>query len=235
MNDAKKNSCAILIERAILDGKFKPGDRLPPERELALHYGVSRSILREAMRHLSGLGLLRTVPQSGTYVTDYRREASIELLVHLMDNTDSLDHAMYRAVNELREMLETGCAERAAALSSAEGVMKLRKLHASMAVEGISPGIVAERDFSFHEQVVEMTGNIALRLLFNAFRKVYIFYASRFYEDPEHLVLTLRQLERFILMIEEGDGPGAAAVYREALVYGREEVSRQLEKEGWTE
>ena len=47
------------LEREILEGDYKPGDRLPSERTLSLRYGVSRSILREGIRHLAGLGLVR--------------------------------------------------------------------------------------------------------------------------------------------------------------------------------
>ena len=85
MSEIEKKSelVSLQIEKAILTGEFTPGVRLPPEREMAQRYGVSRSILRESVKQLASLGLVRTEAQSGTYVTDYSREASLEFLVYL--------------------------------------------------------------------------------------------------------------------------------------------------------
>lgn len=56
----------------ILDGTLKTGDRLPPERELATQLGLSRGILREALRSLEYVGLLQARVGSGRYVTQNR-------------------------------------------------------------------------------------------------------------------------------------------------------------------
>ena len=58
------------LERRILDGALKPGDRLQPERELAAELGVSRPSLREAIQKLVSKGLLHSRQGGGTYVTD---------------------------------------------------------------------------------------------------------------------------------------------------------------------
>src|SRR6478752_5107932 len=58
------------LRRAIADGRLVPGERLPPETELAEELAVSRGTLREAMRGLVEEGYLRRRPGAGTYVTD---------------------------------------------------------------------------------------------------------------------------------------------------------------------
>ena len=58
------------LERRILEGALKPGDRLQPERELAAELGVSRPSLREAIQKLVSKGLLHSRQGGGTYVTD---------------------------------------------------------------------------------------------------------------------------------------------------------------------
>ncbi len=56
------------IRDSIVSGHVEAGDRLPPERELCERFGVSRTVLREAIRFLEGEGLLTTRSGSGTYV-----------------------------------------------------------------------------------------------------------------------------------------------------------------------
>jgi DNA-binding FadR family transcriptional regulator len=64
----------------ILDGTFAPGDRLPPERELAAQLGTNRNTLREAIRELDARGLVRARRGSGVTVRDYQRHGRIDLL-----------------------------------------------------------------------------------------------------------------------------------------------------------
>ena len=61
---------AAELEKRILEGSLKPGDRLPSERELSLELSVSRPTLREAIHRLVSKGLLKTRHGEGTYVTD---------------------------------------------------------------------------------------------------------------------------------------------------------------------
>ena len=58
------------IVKLLNDGLLKPGDRLPPERVMAQQFGVGRSQVRDAITRLVSLGILKTMPQSGTYVSE---------------------------------------------------------------------------------------------------------------------------------------------------------------------
>ena len=224
----KNDHVAVQLEREILSGVYKPGDRLPPERELAEKYQVSRSILREGIRHLSGLGLLRTEPQSGTYVTDYRKEASLEFLIYLLDNNETLDREIFQAVNEFREILEAGCAERAALKGGSEKAAALEAILEEMKEHRGDPAALAAADYRFHACFVEQTDNLALRILFNACKSVYLFYTEVFYGEEENAEVTFGQLERFIGAIARRDAPGAVAALKEALDYGRDRVYASL-------
>ena len=63
------DAVAASLERRILEGSLKPGDRLPPERELAIELGVSRPSLREAIQKLASKGMVQSRQGGGTYVT----------------------------------------------------------------------------------------------------------------------------------------------------------------------
>ena len=71
---------AQLLRESILQGKFPPGGRIPPERDLAATYSISRGSIREAIRGLVSLGILESRRGSGTYV---RRLESSELFTSL--------------------------------------------------------------------------------------------------------------------------------------------------------
>ena len=94
------------IEKAILKGEYPAGSRFPPERELAERYHVSRTTIREAMGKLSQLGLVETLPQSGNYVTNYLVDGSLDLLIHLMNQSETVDSDVVLALMEFRKMGE---------------------------------------------------------------------------------------------------------------------------------
>ncbi|MFH0957135.1 MAG: GntR family transcriptional regulator, partial [Pseudomonadota bacterium] len=74
------------IENRILNGELEPGDKLPPEHELAKQFGVSRTAIREAMKALSQKGLIVVQPGRGTFVIDSTSSAmrnSIDLFVKI--------------------------------------------------------------------------------------------------------------------------------------------------------
>lgn len=224
----KSETVAIQIEKSILNGAYRPGDRLPAERDLAEEYGVSRSILREAMKHIAGMGLVRTEPQSGTYVTDYGKEASLELLVYLMDNNETLNPDILVSLLDFREVLETGAAERAAARGDTAFLEDLAAKLAAMSDARNDPVRLSLQDYAFHARIIEQTGNIAFRLLFNACRSVYLLYARRFYALVEHTDRTFGQLEDLIEAFRAGDPARAAAIMRSILTYGQESMYEDL-------
>jgi len=94
------------MELAIFTGELNPHDRFPSERELAERYGVSRPVVREAMTHLTQLGLVRTVPKSGTYVSDFKAETSLSLLIHIMRTTGLVDPDVILSMLKVRRMAE---------------------------------------------------------------------------------------------------------------------------------
>src|SRR5437899_595233 len=74
----------VQLRGLILKGAYSPGDKLPPERRLAEELGVNRASLREAIKSLEQMGLVRTRQGDGTRVLDYMKTAGIELVSHLI-------------------------------------------------------------------------------------------------------------------------------------------------------
>src|SRR2546430_17659508 len=70
----------------ILKGSYTPGQKLPPERRLAEELGVNRASLREAIKSLEQMGLVKTRQGDGTRVLDFMQTAGVELGSHLIPN-----------------------------------------------------------------------------------------------------------------------------------------------------
>src|SRR5262249_9227490 len=76
---------ATSLRRAIVEGRFGPGDAPPPERDLADRYDVNRSSIREAMKRLEAWGLVRIRHGGATRVSDFFLSAGLEIVPYLVE------------------------------------------------------------------------------------------------------------------------------------------------------
>jgi len=112
----------------MLSGELRPGDKIPPEPELASALGVARSSVREAIKILTYLGVLESKPSEGTFVCSGFSESMIDPMVYgIILNQDSFSNLM-----ELREMTEAGILRLAIRRCDAEGMQKLESLLSAM-------------------------------------------------------------------------------------------------------
>ena len=98
------------IEARILEGSLKAGDSLPPERQFAEEFGVSRSSLREAIQKLETRGLLMSRQGGGTYVTDSFNSGFVDPWIDAIGKHPSLEPELF----EFRSMIEAQAAAWAA-------------------------------------------------------------------------------------------------------------------------
>ena len=90
------------ISQSILRGDYKPGHKLPPERDLANQLGVSRTVVREALRSLEIMGLVESQIGGGTFV----KEHTIENVLTPIANYFSSDDSVVDEIIETRKILE---------------------------------------------------------------------------------------------------------------------------------
>jgi GntR family transcriptional regulator, transcriptional repressor for pyruvate dehydrogenase complex len=146
------------IKSMILDGRLKPGDKLPREADLAEQLGLSRGSLREAVSALSMIRVLDVRRGDGTYVTSLEPDLLLETLTFVIDfhqDSDVLD------LFEVRRALEPMAAEKAALLMPAEEAAELLRLVDSVAVEDGIDAWVAN-DLEFHHRIARASGNAVL-------------------------------------------------------------------------
>jgi GntR family transcriptional regulator, transcriptional repressor for pyruvate dehydrogenase complex len=197
------------LTEAILDGRLKPGDPLPSEGRIALAFGVSKPIVREAVRDLAAMGVVQIQQGKVARVRSLDAEPLGRFYrFAVRGSKEGLAEAV-----ELRRILEPAIARLAAANAHPEGVARLAAVLARMeaALQDIPAWI--EADLDFHETLADLSGNRLLRLQVRGLRPVLseimaLFNARRQRVEPEWR----RTYERHLAVlraVEAGD-PGAA-------------------------
>jgi GntR family transcriptional repressor for pyruvate dehydrogenase complex len=144
------------IEESILENRMKPGDQLPPERELALQFGVSRTAVREAMKALREKGLVEAYSGRGTFVIDGTSQAIRESLDRMMKIGQPGNQAQ---LVEVREILEPDIAALAAARADEQHLATMREAIAVMDRTPRDPDAYIEADLDFHLSLAEAVDN----------------------------------------------------------------------------
>ena len=159
------------LENKILSGELKPGDRLPPERELALQVGISRGSVNQGILDLERMGFLRIVPRKGTYVAEYVRNATPETLTAIMSyNSAYIDPALFRDLMELRILIERECTRLACANLTGDA---LRQLQACTdAIYAAPEELLDEAVYRYHKCLTVISGNAACAMVFQSFEKM---------------------------------------------------------------
>jgi len=130
-------------------GNLKAGDRLPSERELAQSFGVSRPTIREAVRALAVLGVLKTRHGGGIFVSELRAEELLGPLQFFL----SLEETSVDSLYDARQLIEGGIAARAAAAATPGDVTTLRELIVQQKAAIDDPQAYRVLDIAFHKHI----------------------------------------------------------------------------------
>lgn len=137
----------------IVSGRRRPGDRLPTEAELGTEYGVSRTVVREALSRLQAAGLVESVRGKGSFVLA-RPQAGVGDAGRTPRSADE-----ERELWELRLALEVAIASWAARRRSVADLDRLRRAQEAFAGAGERPGEAWEADRAFHRALASASGN----------------------------------------------------------------------------
>jgi len=146
----------------LISERMKPGDMLPPERELAESFGVSRSSVRDAIRRLELVGMVEPRQGSGTVV----REASTDNLINSLTSVLVQKRKLVVELLDVRKMLEPPLASRAASNASAVDISELEDIlhRQDDKLRRGDPAI--EEDNEFHYTIALASDNsVVLRVL----------------------------------------------------------------------
>ena len=144
------------VEESIRKGALKPGDQLPPERELAQQFGVSRTAVREAVKALREKGFVEAYPGRGTFITDGTSHA-IRQSLDRMIKIGQPEGSTFLA--EVREILEPEIAALAATRAEEDDLAAMREAVGVMDNAKRDSDAFIEADLDFHLALAEAAAN----------------------------------------------------------------------------
>lgn len=213
------------LRSLILTGQYPPGSKLPPERDLSKRLGVNRASLREALKKLEHLGLVRIRQGDGTRVTNFMETGGIELVQHLLPLAGRNHPELIRDMLELRRIFGREIARLAAYRQTGDSVARLRAL-ADKADAATTPTEVFETDFEFYVALTQVAGNTVMGLLINTVRegvRSYMPLLSNLTSSPESVRAHHRAL---IEAVAAKDADKAGKIADEHLRTGAELAAR---------
>jgi len=158
------------MESMILSGELSIGGKLPPERELAQRMQISRSVVNDGIAEMARKGFLEIRPRQGTYVADFHRNGTLDILVSIMSyNGGQLPRDEIRSILELRRVLMDFALESAIPLITQEQFSQL-SAQCEAFYAAPSPEEAANLIYEFDHMLSGFSGNTLLPLIFCSFR-----------------------------------------------------------------
>lgn len=208
------------IEDSLRSGELKLGDRLPGERALAEQFGISRASVRDAIRSLEVMGVVRSAtgsgPNSGTIVvSDPSSALGVALRMHVASH-----HLPVKDVVQARIMMETWSLEHAASAPwSPEQLDDARRLLEAMDDDALPSQVFTLLDSQFHVALSALAGNVVVSTMMESMREAIRGYIDDAVERRggwDEAVDTLREQHRGIFeAVEARDGERSAQLVRE--------------------
>ncbi|MBK1786771.1 FadR/GntR family transcriptional regulator [Prauserella cavernicola] len=201
----------------IQEGVIQPGERLPTEGELVRTYGVSRTVVREAISRLQAAGLVETRHGRGSFVLAQPSTTPFEV-----------GEAGELTIDGALELIEfrTGVEVEAAALAARRRtdaqLADLREALDAFAASGGNPSASVHADFRFHLRIALAAGNRYFADLIKSFGPgMIIMHRERMPANPERFARTAGEHENIYTAIERADADAARAAARVHLVNSR--------------
>ncbi|MEU4693981.1 GntR family transcriptional regulator [Actinoplanes sp. NPDC023714] len=204
------------LRDAVVRGRYAPGDALPSERDLAGTFAVNRHAVREALRRLQQLGLVKVSQGGATRVLDWRSNAGLDLA--LSAGTDVLPVAtLGRDVMEMRACIGADAARLCAVRATADGREAIERAAGDYAAAAPDLAAMAEADLAFWRRIVEASGNIAYLLAFNSLTGGELAVGGMPADERTHELLDVAAHRTLSRLIAAGDAAGAERAARALL------------------
>lgn len=221
------------LRSLILTGQYRAGAKLPPERELAKTLGVNRASLREALKKLEHMGLVRIRQGDGTRVENFMETAGLELVTHLVPLARSAQPDIIRDALEFRSLVAREVARLAAVRMAPGDLDKLAAIARRAAAPELAPAEVFAQDFELYMALTAMARNRIIGLLVNTVREAIKSYTGILMYVIVSPEFVREHHQRLLAALERGDAEAAVAAVDEYMVRGTEHVLRLMEEGLW--
>jgi len=214
----------------ILRGSWRPGERLPSERELAARTGAHRSSVREALKKLEQLRLIEIHPGGGARVAPLD-QASLDVLIHLLDREGGPDPVLAAQWLDVHELVLTGAVRLAVERATPEEIDRARALVARLADPGLDDEGFLHTTDALAELISRASRNLVLRMVRSALKSIFTRRLGR--RAPVRLRLPPDALAPLAAAVDEAlarrDPLAAEEAVRRLLRGGRERLLEAIE------
>ncbi|MBD3896854.1 FadR family transcriptional regulator [Halomonas sp. ML-15] len=211
------DALARRLARALLAGRWQPGDPFPKELDLCAHFAVSRNQVRNALTSLTATGLIERTAGRGTVVRPVAEWHLLDPLISdWMTGIDSLDPTLVREIFAFRYSAEPTLARLAATAAEADDLQRLEAAFEGMTRTAGDPdtqGLHAEYDVAFHDAIYRASHNLVWRQMGHLLRPsiIALIHSSQAHVREEHDSLddSLSRHGRVLEAIRRRDAEGA--------------------------
>ena len=202
----------VLAQR-VLDGTYAAGSRLPAERVLAAELGVTRTSLREALRQMESMGVVRIRQGAGVFVLDWTLEPTMRFVQFLAASGLGMDPQFLLSFDEVRRFFAVKMLELAAERATDEDLDRIQAVLDSYPADDTRALLEGEWDFRFHREIARATGNPIFVYLLNTVRETFAALRSVYLRLDAEVDQSVADLNAEILAaLRDRDGARAVAV-----------------------
>lgn len=218
------------LQRLMLTGKLKEGEKLPSERELCELFGVSRTVVREAIRILQTKGLVEVRPGIGSIVRSPSSNQIIEGLSLLIQAKANGAEISLVALCEVRSLLEVEISKMAAERATPEDIQEIQRIVDDLGTFVNLPARFYERAVDFHRSLAVATHNLLLVIIFDAIQELVLGMRQTLVPEPVAPQAALRSFRQILEHIQARNPGGAAQAIEEHLYKIRQKFEAALSK-----
>lgn len=213
------------IADLIMTRAWKPGDRIPPEKELASRFGVGRSTIREAIKSLVVLGVVEARPGDGSFI----REGTSELLSGAFEWGLMLSEQNLDDLVDMRILIEVECAGRAAVTNPDVGATLVRLIE-RMSEARKNPQEFMRLDNQFHEAIAEAARNALYLSLSKTIQSLVGVWYVQTYQLERTKAVTLDEHLAIARAVQAGDEVAAREAMRQHILRAGDRLHRIVDK-----
>ena len=159
-NQKVQNTIISKIRDLINYKNLEPGDKLPSERMLSEKFGVSRSNVRETINKLEFYGILKSIPQSGTFISNIGAVA----INGMVDDILRLNSPDFKSLVETRILLELKTVRLAALRRSEEDLVNIKEALDAYKEKALKGEDAVQEDLLFHLAIAKASGNTTMNI-----------------------------------------------------------------------
>jgi DNA-binding FadR family transcriptional regulator len=178
------------IKNLIVQGRLKPSDKLPSERDLAERFNVGRPTVREAIRTLELMGLVEVFPgHKGTTIKNPELDTYMESLREQMSWMIQIERTTLQQLSEVRDSLETRIALLAAERATEDQLQEMQTVLEDMKAATKDINTYLEKGIEFHSVMARATQNPIFFAIWNAFADLIFKYYRDLLKDLDINIL----------------------------------------------